>query len=324
MDPDEFARAADALGAGAAQVMVAGMAGPLGREHARLARLAAGCDRLFVLRPPWAPGVVICGASHRPGPGAQVQHAAGLWRDARGAWCRAMGEVAEARGLHLAGDGGSLPLLGHDLRPCGTIPAAQVRRQPGDAAPVHGLGAGADLAQAARSAWHEAVERHAIALWLAGDAPARPLGTEPTALRALETALRGGVAQAPLRFLQLPGAVPGLVVVVALSDRPEGVVPGYGCAPDLTEAACKAATEVILGEFGLDLERRRAAPGAAPGQARARRLAERPDLIRPGSGPLDAGAALVPCFAVLTRCDDGVPVVRVVADGLRTPAPGAV
>lgn len=320
MNPADFAQAAAALAAGAALARVPGLAQPLGPGHLRLARLAALCDRLFLARPPLAPGAVMCGASHSPRPMLRA-HAAGIGPDALAAWTRAMGEVAEARALH-DDPCGTVPLLDHALRPCGSINAAQVRRLAGDTAPAHGLGAGADVPQAARAAWREAVERHAIALWLEGSATARPLDPGP-AVRALAAALRAGVAAPPLRFLRLPGAMPGLVVVVALSDRPEGVVPGFGCAPDVTEAACKAATEVVQGEFALHLGQ--LVPRTTDNAAiRARNLADRPDLTQPTPGPLELGEPVAPHFAVLTRPDDAVPVMRVVADGLRTPAPGAI
>ena len=328
MEPAGFAAAAMALMAGAPEARVPGLAQPLTPALAGLARLAGGCDRLFLARPPLAPGAVICGASHAPAPGGRA-HAAGLGPDARAAWTRAMGEVAEARALcPLPQDPcGVFPLLDARLRPCGTFPAAQaLRLDPGD--PVSGIAAGADVAQAARAAWHEAVERHAIALWLGAAAPARPLDP-PRALRVFEAALRGAAAVAPLRYLRLPGAVPGFAVVVALSQRPEGVVPGYGCAPDPLEAACKAATEVVQGEFALHLEQRAQAEQGGPlpklgFTARAQALAGRPDLTHPAPGGLAPGPAVAPVFAVLTRPDDGVPVLRVMAEGLLTPPPGAV
>lgn len=331
MEPAAFAAAAEALDAGAPSVPVPGLAEPLKPAHAPLARLAGLCDRLFLTRPPLAPGAILCGASHAPAPG-QRAHAAGLGPTALAAWTRAMGEVAEARALCPLPDDprltdGTLPALDAALRPSGAVPAALGLRL-GGGAPVSGLGAGADVAQAARAAWHEAVERHAIALWLAAAAPARPFAAPPS-LRAFEAALRRGVPVAPLRFLRLPGAVPGLAVIVAVSDRPEGAVPGYGCAPDPVEAACKAVTEVVQGEFALHLEQRALAEQGTPlprfGFAvRARGLAVRADLTHPPPGPLEAGPEVHPRFAVLTRPDDGVPVLRVVSDGLLMPPPGAV
>lgn len=322
MEPQEFAAAVKVLEAGATQISVPGLAQPLGPGQLRLARLAARCDRLFLARPPLAPGAVFCGASHSPCADVRA-HAAGIGVDGRAAWVRAMGEVAEGRALQAPREEGTLPLLDRGLRNCGTIASYD-----GCKAPAHGLGAGADLAQAARAAWHEAVERHAVALWLSGEAPARPM-PDLAAVRRLETVLRGGVVVARLRFLCLPGAVPGLAVVAALSHRPEGVVAGYGCAPDLPEAACKAAVEVVQGEFALHLEERaRAETGGAarPGgfAARARVLAARPDLTDPADGPLAMGAAPGPCFADLTLAGDGVPVLRVMTEGLRLPLPGAV
>jgi ribosomal protein S12 methylthiotransferase accessory factor YcaO len=322
VQPQDFAKAAAMLEAGAPQAGVPGMAQPLGPEHARLARLAARCDRLFLARPPLAPGAVICGASHSPCKGVRA-HAAGIGPDARSAWVRAMGEVAEGRALQAPRGDRPLPVLDHALRPCGSMAPAAVLQ-----GAAHGLGAGADLAHAARAAWHEAVERHAIAVWLSGDAPARPL-RDLAPVRGLESALRGGVGAPPLRFLCLPGAVPGLAVVVALSRVPAGVVPGYGCAPDLAEAACKAAVEVVQGEFALHLEGLACeqSGGAAPADgfsARAQALAARPDLTDPVDGPLAMGAALWPRFADLTLAGDAVPVLRVITEGLRAPLPGAV
>ncbi|MFN3645619.1 MAG: YcaO-like family protein [Gemmobacter sp.] len=332
MQPADFAQAARALAQGAGGVQVPGLAQPLGPPDAALARLAGLCDRLFLVRPPGAAGAVLCAASHSPAPG-QRAHAAGLGPDGRSAWTRALGEVAEARALVRAADdsrlqAGQLPLLDADLAPAGTIPADLVLRAAGDRATVHGVAAGADLAQAARAAWSEAVERHAVALWLAGAAPARPLDP-PASLRRFEAALRGGAVAAPLRFLRLPGAVPGLAVVVALSDAGPGPVAGYGCAPDPVAAACKAATEVVQGEFALYLETQALPAGAAPVApdgfaARAARLAARPDLTRPVAGALEPGPTVRPCFAVLTRPQDGVPVLRVVAPGLMHPPAGMV
>lgn len=325
----EFAAAVQALEGGAVQVPVAALQARLGPGDLGLARLAAGCDRLFLARPPLAPGAVFCGASHAPGPGRR-DHAAGLGASPLAAWTRAMGEVAEARALAQT-PAGALPVLDADLRPCGTVPAAEVLRGAGGdpvSGPVSGLGAGADLAQAAQSAWREQVERHAIARWFTGAEPARPMSVAP-AVRQLEAALRGGAVERPLRYLVLPGAVPGLSVVVALSQGAQGVVPGYGCAPHPVAAACKAATEVVMGEFALHLETVAASErGGGPPEggfiARAALFAARPDLTDPAPGPLAPGPAIRPRFAVLTRPDDGVPVLRVLAPGLALPPPGTV
>lgn len=327
MTPQDFATAAAALAQGAAQARVPGFPAGLGHEVLPLVRLAALCDRVFLARPPLAAGAVVCGASHAPLPGRRA-HAAGLGPTPQAAFARAMGEVAEARALtrcpddpRLAEDR-ALPLLDAGLRAVGRVDAAQALRAGDDHAPVSGLGAGADLAQAARAAWHEAVERHAIALWFAGAASARPFAV-PAPVRALEAALRAGVAAPALRFLLLPGAG-RLAAVIALSEGPWGAVPGYGCATDPVEAACKAACEVVMGEFALHLEARALAEGTplpSTGMtARAEMLAACPALIHPRPGPLERGGDLAPHFAVLTRPDDAVPVLRCLADGLRDPA----
>lgn len=428
MQPEDFARAAGVLRAGAAQAAVPGFPGGLGAGMAALAGLAAGCTRLFLARPPLAPGAVICGASHSPAPGVQA-HAAGLGPTPQAAFARAMGEVAEARALYrqpddprLAPDG-TLPLLDHRLHPMGRIPAQGLLREAGEdsrsagpdaaqraeestgaghtgtmpmqradaslisgadtrragsgalredggpassptaaqretisdagrtrsgalqqdedpvsspaaaqrqEAPVSGLGAGSDAAMAARAAWHEAVERHAIALWFHDGAPAAALPPPPAA-QAVERALRRGAAAPALRYLLLPGAAPGLIVVAALSEGPWGCVPGYGCAPTAAEAACKAATEAAMGEFALHLEARaQAEQGLAPPSggftARAALLAARPDLLAPAGGPPPPGPDLAPQFADLTLPGEGVTVLRVLLPGLRQPggSPGPV
>lgn len=289
-------------------------------------RLAAGCARLFLARPPLAPGAVICGASHDPAPGLRA-HAAGIGPDAVAAFARAMSEVAEARALvPLAGDprvdaAGTLPLEDDGLRPCGRIPAAQGLRLAGDAAPVHGLAAAPDPRAAARAALAEAVERHAIALWFAGAAPARPLPAPP-ALRRFEAAMRRDVTgAAPLRFLLLPGLA-GFHVVAALSAGDWGILPGYGCAPDVMAAACKAVTEAVMAEFGWQLETGGDSAAPSPGGmvARGRMLAARPDLTDPPDGPLPLPGPVPPVrLAVLDRPGDGLAVRRAVMPGLRLP-----
>ncbi|WP_323038542.1 YcaO-like family protein [Gemmobacter sp.] len=333
MQPQDFARAAAALTAGAAQVAVPGFPGGLGPGMAALARLAAGCDRVFLARPPGAPGAVICGASHAPAPGIRA-HAAGIGPTPQAAFARAMGEVAEGRALYRQPDDprldvdGTVPLLDHRLAPRGRIPARGLLRDGTGAVPGSGLGAGPDIGMAARSAWHEVVERDAIARWFAGDAPATPLPA-PGPARAVEAALRRAT---PLRYLLLPSRVAGLVTVAALSDGDGGSVPGYGCAPDPAEAACKAATEVVQGEFALHLEwLAQAESGVPPGPhgftARAAMLAGRPDLIHPAPGAMPApDAPATPRHAVLTLPGDGVHVLRAMATGFLHPTgmPGPV
>lgn len=334
MQPQDFARAAAALSAGAAQVAVPGFPGGLAQGMEPLARLAAGCDRVFLTRPPSAPGAVICGASHAPAPGIRA-HASGIGPTPQAAFARAMAEVAEARALYRrpddprVGADGGLPLLDAGLMPAGRIPASGLLRD--DHGDVSGaaLGAGTDSAMAARSAWHELVERDAIARWFGGEVAAMPLPAPAPAI-AVETALRRGPPV--LRYLLLPCRVAGLVTVAALSESNWGCLPGYGCAADPTEAACKAATEVVQGEFALHLEQRaRAEHGIAPGPhsftARATMLAGRPDLIRPPPAPqAPPGAPYAPRFAVLTLPGEGVCVVRAMADGFRQPGgtPGPV
>lgn len=336
MRPEDFAAAAMDLQAGAARVAIAGFPGGLGAGMAAHAALAGGCTGLFLARPPLAPGAVICGASHAPLPGLRA-HAAGIGPTPQAAFARAMGEVAEARALYrrpddprLAGDG-RLPVLDARLRPAGRIAPDGLLRDPGGAVDGTGLGAGPDAATAARSAWHEATERHAIALWFTGEAPARPLPAPPAAL-ALEAALRGA-SQAPgLRYMLLPGAPAGLVVIAALSTGPWGVIPGYGCAATPAEAACKAVTEAVMGEFALHLEQRALheqgiAPPAGGFGARAALLAGRPDLTDPDQGPAPApGPHCRPRFAVLSLPGDGLVVLRALAPGLRVPMgpPGPV
>ena len=249
----------------------------------------------------------------------------------------AMGEVAETRALHRnPGDprtdmAGTLPLLDAELRPSGRIPAHGLLRDADRNAHGNGLGAGHDVTMAASAAWREAVERHAIAVWFRNQAPAVPLPS-PAAAQRLESALRRNFKTGPLRYLLLPGAVPGLVVVAALSEGTWGCLPGYGCAPTAAEAACKAATEAVMGEFALYLEQRaRTEEGRAPPAqgftARAAMLATRTDLTQPpAGGTLMTGAARQPAFADLTVADDGLVVLRSVTPGLLYPdeTPGPV
>lgn len=336
MQPQDFAQAAAGLRAGAALVDVPGFPSGLGQGMAALAALAAGCSHLFLARPPMAPGAVLCGASHAPQPGLRA-HAAGLGPTPQTAFARAMGEVAETRALYRDhGDpridmAGTLPLLDAELRPSGRIPAHGLLREAGRNAHGNGLGAGHDATMAASAAWREAVERHAIAVWFHNGAPAVPLPS-PAAAQRLESALRRNFKAEPLRYLLLPGAVPGLVVVVALSEGTWGCLPGYGCATTAAEAACKAATEAVMGEFALYLEHRaRIEEGRAPPAqgfaARAAMLATRTDLTQPpAGGALMTGAARQPAFADLTIAGDGLVVLRSVTPGLLYPdeTPGPV
>lgn len=334
MQPEEFAELAGLLAQGgpARPLPMPGATRLAGPGDLAAVRLAAGCERLFLARPPLAPGAVICGATHAPVPGLRA-HAAGIGPDAVAAWARAMSEVAEARALvPPAPDpridaAGTLALVDADLRPCGRVAAGQVLRLPGQGGAVHGLAAAPDPQAAARAALAEAVERHAIAVWFAGDAPARPLPAPP-ALRGFEGALRRGVAGArPLRFLRLP-PVAGFAVVAALSEGDWGILPGYGCAADPLAAACKAATEVVMAEFGWHLETRATgetgvAPPGTGMVARARLLATRPDLAAPPPGPPVPPAPLPPVrLAVLDRPGDGLAVMRAAMPGLRVPDPG--
>ena len=333
MQPADFASAAASLAAGEPQAVVAGFPGVFDAAHVPWLRLAGHCARVFLARPPLAPGAVICGATWRDGPNAPA-HVAGIGPDARSAFLRAMSEVAEARALCcMAPDprldpAGRLPLLALDLTSAGTIDAALVLRPPG-AGPVGGLAAGADIASVARAAWQEAVERHAIALWAAGDASARPLAT-PGGVMRFESALRRGVAHPPLQFIRLPGAVPGLHVVAALSRHAGGILPGYGCAADPAHAACKAACEAVLAEFAVLLETRaRDDEGIPPPPGgfvrRGQWLAGREDLTAPAPGPLATGPVVQPVLAVLGRPEDGLAVLRAVAPTLRVPpVPGPV
>lgn len=335
MQPDDFSRAAQALRDGAPQVAVPGFPGGLGPGMAALAGLAAACAQVFLTRPPGAPGAVICGASHAPAPGMRA-HAAGIGPTPQSAFARAMGEVAEARALYRRAcdsrlDGGNtLPLLDEQLTPKGRVTAQGLLRAADADAAGHGLGAGPDLATAAVSAWRELVERDAIARWFIAQAPACPLPAPPAA-RAVEAALRQGADVPLLRYLLLPGRVAGLITVAALSQDEGGCIPGYGCAPDLAEAACKATTEVVLGEFALHLERLQADSGIMPGPhsftARAALFANRPDLIHPPPRDMPPpGAAPAPRYAVLTLPDDGVHVLRALAGGFQHPTgtPGPV
>lgn len=327
MQPQDFAALALAMDRGGAGLPLPGLGRMATAQDRAAVRLAAGCARLFLARPPLAPGAVICGASHEPARGLRA-HAAGIGPDAAAAWARAMSEVAEARALvPLAGDprvdaGGTLPLEDEALRPCGRVAAAQALRPAGDARPVHGLAAAPDPRAAARAALAEAVERHAIALWFGGDTPARPLAAPP-ALRGFEAALRRDVQAAPLRFLLLP-APGGFHAVAALSAGDWGILPGYGCAQDLMAAACKAATEAVMAEFGWHLETRGgAAPPPGGMVARGRMLAARPDLTHPPDGPLPLPGPLPPVrLAVLDRPGDGLAVRRAVMPGLRVPGGG--
>jgi ribosomal protein S12 methylthiotransferase accessory factor YcaO len=328
MQPQDFAALARAMAQGGVALPLPGLGRLVGPQDAAAVRLAAACARLFLARPPLAPGAVICGASHEPAPGLRA-HAAGIGPDAAAAWARAMSEVAEARALiPLEGDPrvdaeATLPLQDDALRPCGRVPAAQALRGAGDATPVHGLAAAADPHAAARAALAEAVERHAIALWFGGAAPARPLAAPP-ALRGFEGALRRGAAGvAPLQFLLLP-APAGFHAVAALSAGDWGILPGYGCAQGLMAAACKAVTEVVMAEFGWHLETR---DGAAPPPggmvARGRLFATRPDLTHPPDRGAPVPAPLPPVrLAVLDRPGDGLAVRRVVMPGLRVPDAG--
>lgn len=327
MQPQDFAALAQAMAqGGAAPLPLPGLGRMAGPGDAAAVRLAAGCSGLFLARPPLAPGAVICGATHRPAPGLRA-HAAGIGPDAASAWVRAMSEVAETRALiPLDGDprvdaDGMLPLVDDRLLLRGRIPAAQVLRPPGLAGAVHGMAAAPDPQAAARAALAEAVERHAIALWFAGLAPARPLPA-PQALRRFEAALRRDVAGvARLRFLHLPGAMGGLSAVVALTEGDWGILPGYGCAQGLMAAACKAATEAVMAEFGWHLETRAGAVAPPDGMvARGRLFASRPDLTHPLDGAVPPPAPLPPVrLAVLDRPGDGLSVLRAMVPGLRVP-----
>ena len=332
MQPGDFAELALRMAAGGRGLALPGLGRLAGPGDLAAVRLAAGCARLFVVRPPLAPGAVICGAVHEPVPGLRAD-AAGIGPDAAAAWARAMSEVAEARALlPLAPDprvdaDGTLTLVDEAQRPCGHVPAAQGLRPAGQRGAVHGLAAAPEPQAAARAALAEAVERDAIARWFAAAVPARPYPAPP-ALRAFESALRRGVAGVvPLRFLVLPGMRPGFVVMAALSEGDWGILPGYGCDPDPMAAACKAATEVVMAEFGWFVEHRRKGdpPAGAPGlvwAARGRMFATRPDLTDPPPGPaVPVGPRLSPRWAVLDRPGDGLAVRRAMMPEVLAPDP---
>jgi ribosomal protein S12 methylthiotransferase accessory factor YcaO len=320
MRPEDFQLAAERLAQGAGPVAVSGFPGGIGAELLAPVRLAAGCDRVFLARPPTAPGAVICGARHVTRDG-RVRSAAGIGASARDAFVRAMAEVAENHALARRDASGDavIPRLGADLMPEGTTVCATL------AGVGSGLAAAADTAQAARAAWHEAVERHAIALWFEDGLPA-PAFSVPPGVLALEATLRRGVMRAPLRYLRLPGAPPGLSVVMALCEDEAGLLAGYGCAADPVAAACKASCEVVMAEFGLHLEQRALAEDGVPlppagHHARAAMLATRAELRTPSVGTPSEGPARQPAFAVLSGPADPLVVVQVLPCGLRQPMP---
>lgn len=318
MRPEDFQLAAERLAQGAGPVAVPGFPGGIGADLLAPVRLAAGCDRLFLARPPTAPGAVICGARHVTRDG-RLRSAAGIGASARDAFVRAMAEVAENHALarrDALGDA-VVPRLGADLLPDGTTGCGRL------AGVGSGLAAAADRAQAARAAWHEAVERHAIALWFEDGLPAMAYAV-PRGVQALERALRRGVLRAPLRHLHLAGAPGGLSVVMALCPDKAGLLAGYGCAPDPVAAACKASCEVVMAEFGLHLEQRAFAEDGVPlppagHHARAAMLATRADLRNPPVGQPPEGPARQPAFAVLSAPSDPLVVVQVLPCGLRQP-----
>ena len=300
--------------------LVPGAGGPAGR----LLRLAARMDRVFATRPPDAPGAALFGATRvlrgdqgfAGAPGAQVEASyAGVGLTPLAAFSRCMGEAAEHAAMFALSDD-----------PRGDRAVALRRLDgAGGARTSTGHAAGASLDHATDSAICERVERHAIARWFTG-AAAASLPPPPEA-RLLEAGFRGPKAR-HLGYLVLPADVAGFVVVAAVTTGETGMAVGYGCATDAAQAACKALSEVVQGEFALRLERARAADGIAPPAtgfvARAGLFAQMPGLLR-AAAPLPvlppAGRRARDLIAAevtdLTVPGTDVPVVHAAIPGLR-------
>jgi hypothetical protein len=281
-------------------------------------------DRVFATRPPDAPGAAFFGATRvlrgdqgfAGASGAQIAASyAGVGLTPLAAFSRCMGEAAEHAAMFALADD-----------PRGDR-AAMLRRLDGagGARTSTGHAAGASLDHATDSAICERVERHAIALWFAG-AAAASLPPPPEA-RLLEARFRGPDPR-QVAYLALPSEVPGFVTVAAATTGDTGLAVGYGCATDAAQAACKALSEAVQGEFALRLERSRAAEGIAPPatgfMARATMFAQAPGLLRgtaplpplppPGRRARDLIAARV---TDLTVPGTDVPVVHAAVPGLR-------
>lgn len=295
----------------------------------RWLRIGARTERVFLLAPPLAPGGVLCGAAMRPDAGGPAVHLAGFGPTPRQAFVRAMAEAAEAEGLAVARRSRAALLPGLDA---GLQPVPGVAPSPllDDGA---GVAAGEGPARAARGALLEALERHALALWVCGRSRAGRL-VVPAFVRQFESVLRAGRADlvGHMRFLLIP-SLPGCSVVAAVSDAcDEGAVVGYGCDPDPVAACCKAVIEAVMAEAGLMLSIRAHAQGTSVPEdgalARVRWFAQRPDLICPGhdadwprAGPDDlvalaAGARLTVRFADLSLPGRGITVLKAAVPGL--------
>ncbi|MDO9524108.1 MAG: YcaO-like family protein [Gemmobacter sp.] len=288
-------------------------------SEAALLRFAGRLDRVFAIRLPDAPGATLFGATHALR--ADLSYAgatdgtvpgsyAGVGLTPLAAFARCIGEAAEYAAMYALTD---------DTR---TVDARLLRRldNPGLARSSTGYAAGSSLKMATDAAIRERVERHAIALWYAGGGAA--LLHAPHAAQWLEAAYRAGTqTRAGAQYLMLPHKVAGLSVVASITRGETGIAVGYGCAPDTTQAACKALTEVLQGEFALGLERGRTEQGIQPPPtgflARSALFAARSDLFEATLPAVVAtGAPPRARITDLTVPGTDIPVVHARIDGL--------
>lgn len=185
---------------------------------------------------------------------------------------------------------------------------------------TNGCAAGPTEAEAEDRAWREAVERDAVALWWYSRAR-RPEVELDHPARAIM-----GRARRRFWMLDLTHDL-GVPVVVAIScDREGGRISlGSAAGESIEEAAAKAAGEMLMVQAGLRHSNTEGAvPNSNEGALRLwyhRATLDGRDYLKPASAekiaPNPAKARPPYWVKTLTKADCGVPVVRVIAPGLR-------
>lgn len=258
----------------------------------RFLGVAAALDRIFLIRPPSAPGACFFGAEGGPdGPlwGARPRprvSLSGMGFSPAEALVKCLGEAVEllsqfetgaeaagrraeaaiATGDFLTGDPTGLSMAGRRLRdgaPCQVPLGLCVRPAApfayGEPAFPLGLGggAGATAAQAVLHGLLELIERDAVALWWRGGHPAARIGAGDAALSAVAPMLhdaRQAAAARSVTLIEIAGEF-GVAVVAALSTGADGRGFACGLAARLRrdQAIRSAVLEMLQMELAQDL-----------------------------------------------------------------------
>lgn len=266
----------------------------------RFLGVAAKLDRIFLIRPPGAPGACFFGAEG--GPDGALWHArprprislSGMGFSSAEALVKCLGEAvellsqfetgaeaAERRteavvpvGDFLAGDETGLSMAGRRLRddascqvPLGLCVRPAAPFAYGEPAFPLGLGggAGATAEEAVLHGLLELIERDAVALWWRGGYPARLIGAGDATVSAVARMLhdaRHGAAARPLTLIEIAGEF-GVAVVAALSTGADGRGFACGLAARLTrdQAIRSAVLEMLQMELAQDLAEAKRAQG---------------------------------------------------------------